>query len=609
MTPYDEILRRYGRADGTGLSINALNQAYPTSRDAVNATIRQAYGGGANLFEEGSPLPNLSQSPLFDNPFDKIETTPSQTQNLPLDVSNVQTPQSILPTQSTSAETPPQVNPLSTPQPQVQPTLGQTMNTIPAVTAPATPDVYELARLASGGINERNLGLVGGIIDAKNLYASAPEGTAGDAQRKQAHDYAGNIRKIAEMRQIPLGQFGEGNLTTEQANLALGNYLLDQQEQAQNQFLNVQKNLTDNYGESSNDHFWRLYDEYRQQGKGDRDATILAGRKTMAYQQELVENLNSAINDYGINGDSLNQFGMNMLGRLAGEGTYGSNAANVYANGFAKPLDNYRNNQEIIMENLRNSNTLARDAIQQGYYLDKATHQANLTGQLYEKQHGLSEQGKDADVDRYRQKKEVDLDTAKRLAEFNKSLASDAIDTAIEQRYENGKKLGLTGDLLTWYSLGWNPPSGTKNDNDTTRYKEVSHALNETAESLRKQRDDCVKQLNDDMSMSDKEKASLQQRIAKIDKQIEDTNRALNNLHGTEDNFENTVWKGNRPTGNFEHDRPLIESLNDWLYAQAINNPQKYGDFNDYTARQNFIIETLVQDYGFDKDYAISYVR
>lgn len=268
--------------------------------------------------------------------------------SLVLPINTTQTPQSILPTPPTPTETTPPVNPLPTPQP----TLGQAMNTTPtatpAVTAPATPDVYELA---SGGINNRNLGLVGGIIDAKNLYASAPEGTAGDAQRKQAHDYAENIRKIAEMRQIPLGQFGEGNLTTEQANLALGNYLLDQQEQAQNQFLNVQKNLSDNYGESSNDHFWRLYDEYRQQGKGDRDATILAGRKTMAYQQARKDKLIDAINEYGIeNGNTLNQFGMNMLAQVAEEDNI---MGTVYANGFANPRINYEKQQAALMETLK----------------------------------------------------------------------------------------------------------------------------------------------------------------------------------------------------------------------------------------------------------------
>lgn len=210
----------------------------------------------------------------------------------------------------------------------------------------------------ASGINDKNAQGIEGINYWKNFYDSAPQGKEGDAKRAYAANQADYIRKFFKMRGIDLGEWGGNNLSTEQSNLAWGNYVLNEAEKYQNKFQAVQDNLKNNYGENSNDHFWRLYDEYRQQGYGDRQAAILAGRETRTYQQERVGNLRDAINEYGIdNGNSLNQFGVNTLAQIAEEDNIMGTAI---AQGFATPKENYEKQQAMLQEMLRQTSANQR---------------------------------------------------------------------------------------------------------------------------------------------------------------------------------------------------------------------------------------------------------
>ena len=91
------------------------------------------------------------------------------------------------------------------------------------------------------------------------------------------------------------------------------------------------------------------YQNYIQQGRSDRDATILAGDKAAKYQAQRTAALNQGLNLFGFDGENrLNQFGVQMLQEIAKE-----NPADVsmYGN-FANPKNQYDNDFEVSMANL-----------------------------------------------------------------------------------------------------------------------------------------------------------------------------------------------------------------------------------------------------------------
>lgn len=363
-----DFLNGKNNSNGWGISPELILKAYQQNPEQTNNAMRTIPIIRNDVREKLGLPPLHTPTVEVDAPFQK----------LPQNVLNVQTPTVAEENPTSNGLSQQPVNPLPTPQPQSSqenqfqtPTAPQTekptqedvstrvsLDTLNATqNQPSQPDSFELARLASGNINNNNLGYINEIIAAKNAWGNATT----DADRKAAADYATHIRNLAEMRNIGLGAFGDGNnLTTEQANLAWGNYVLDEAEKYQNKFQAVQDNLKNNYGENSNDHFWRLYDEYRQQGDSDRTAAIKAGRETMGYQQERTQTLQSAIDDYGIEGGVMNQFGVSLLGQLAEEDNIMGSA---YANAYATPKLNFEKQQamaqEILKQNSANQRKLA----------------------------------------------------------------------------------------------------------------------------------------------------------------------------------------------------------------------------------------------------------
>lgn len=276
--------------------------------------------------------------------------------NFVLPLNTTQTP-NVLPETNKIPSLAPSSQPLEFTSDNLNTTIG--LNTING--ARNQPSSFDLAKLASGEINDSNNSLIYELIRAKNFYNAAQEGQGGDADRKAAADYATYIRNLAKMNNVSLGSsFDDGNnLSTEQANLAWGKYVLDETNKAQQKFQSVQDNLKNNFGESSNQHYWRLYDEYRQNGDSDRTAAIKAGRETMNYQQNRVQSLQSAIDDYGIEGGTMNQFGVSLLGQLAEEDNIMGSA---YANAYATPKLNFEKQQAIAQETLRQTSADRRKA-------------------------------------------------------------------------------------------------------------------------------------------------------------------------------------------------------------------------------------------------------
>ena len=217
-------------------------------------------------------------------------------------------------------------------------------------------------------------------------------------------------------------------------------FVLDEAEKYQNKFQAVQDNLKNNYGENSNDHFWRLYDEYRQQGYGDRQAAILAGRETTVYQQKRKDYLVNAINEYGIvNGNSLNQFGVNTLAQIAEEDNIMGTAI---AQGFETPKGNYEKQQAMLQEILRQTsanqrkqaeiayNTAIQKILETGRYVRQANDIASKEGIAKEKEAGLNarteytEKNK-FDLEELRQKNRKELEQIKaELKDFYSSKKS-----------------------------------------------------------------------------------------------------------------------------------------------------------------------------------------
>ena len=263
---------------------------------------------------------------------------------------------------NTAQPTTPVENPSPTPQAQSEPMDSKQYVdnvTIPAAQNPQS--YYDSIRQLSKGYRQADpytQALMDMVIGAQGDYAKATT----DAQRQQAHANAETARKLAIIGGYDLGLLASGdNLSPEQSNLAIMDATLNQIVERQNKFQAVQDNLKNNYSESSNDHFWRLYDEYRQQGYGDRQAAILAGRETRTYQQDRVIKWRDALNEYGIeNGNTLNQFGANAVAAIAGEGEYGSNLANVTAQAFATPLQNYKDQQEMMRAVIGNQSAMER---------------------------------------------------------------------------------------------------------------------------------------------------------------------------------------------------------------------------------------------------------
>lgn len=480
---------------------------------------------------------------------------------------------------------------------------------------PSQSDSYALIRQLSDqyqNADPMTQTLMDAIYSYQNDYANATT----DEARQLAHAGAERAREIARINELDLGLMSNGeNLSPEQSNLAMVNAYLNQLGEAQKKFQSVQDNLANNYSESSNDHFWRLYDEYRRQGDSDRIAAIKAGRETTGYQQERVRSLQGAIDDYGIEGGVMNQFGVSLLGQLADEDNIMGSA---YANAYAMPLRNYQDNQELIKMAIQHGYNLEDKETQHKYNIEQDTNRANLQETANVNAYNRSETAKEnalaRDKERYSFMKGVDVDKQKELDDYRASLGDQEIEHQIDQLYRKGKELGLTGDTLTVYALSRGQiltsksrggKSGSKSGDGELSYKDAIDGLKKTADSLREQIKLEQDQLKDGLvDEGSPQYTAAQERITKLQRQLADTNAMMDRLNNTEDSFENKVWGDQRPTGNFNHDRPLIDSLNNYLYQEANSNPEKYPELLTVQGRRKAIVELLVTEYGFTEEYA-----
>ena len=352
------------------------------------------FGGTPNNYNDWGKTQSIKDSTLDMTADERLKTISGEDSGsgfpmyFPKNITNVKTPTSppIIPQTYTQPEnlipqpiisslnpqaTQQSRNPLptpATPQPALQPsseelpTNQKIDNSVlsGAQNQPSQSDSYALIRRLSDqyqNADPMTQTLMDAIYSYQNDYANATT----DEARQLAHAGAERAREIARINELDLGLMSNGeNLSPEQSNLAMVNAYLNQLGEAQKKFQSVQDNLANNYSESSNDHFWRLYDEYRQQGDSDRIAAIKAGRETTGYQQERVQSLQSAIDDYGIEGGVMNQFGVSLLGQLADEDNIMGSA---YANAYATPKLNYERQQamaqEILKQNSANQRKLA----------------------------------------------------------------------------------------------------------------------------------------------------------------------------------------------------------------------------------------------------------
>ena len=240
----------------------------------------------------------------------------------------------------------------------------------PSVTEQVSQDNVDLlkenANKYLNQINSGNYGWIQQIAANKNSYENADQTAAmlqsqgynvtGDNIRQKVHDNTEYLRKFANAEGIDLGAWGSAEgISNADSQFAMDRYNYNQAKTAKEKFENVQKQLREDYAQSSQQRFEELYDYYRSQHKSQRDSIILAGRETMAYAKERTGFLQNAIDEYGIDdGAILNQFGVGVLGQLATEDNIMGTA---YAQAYQTPKENY--NKMLEMQKARENNQAA----------------------------------------------------------------------------------------------------------------------------------------------------------------------------------------------------------------------------------------------------------
>ena len=234
----------------------------------------------------------------------------------------------------------------------------------PSVTEQVSQDNVDLlkenANKYLNQINSGNYGLIQQIAANKNSYEndqtaamlqSQGYNVTGDNIRQKVHDDTEYLRKFANAENIDLGAWGSAEgISNADSQFAMDRYNYEQAKTAKEKFENVQKQLREDYAQSSQQRFEELYDYYRSQHKSQRDSIILAGRETMAYAKERTGFLQNAIDEYGIDdGAILNQFGVSVLGQLATEDNIMGTA---YAQAMQKARENNKAAYDRLIQNL-----------------------------------------------------------------------------------------------------------------------------------------------------------------------------------------------------------------------------------------------------------------
>lgn len=186
------------------------------------------------------------------------------------------------------------------------------------------------------------------LITAKQAYAIAQSqnDTAGMSQAAQA---AQSIRNSARDAGINLDGFGADNTL---------------QEAQQNYQTDLYRGLNNvlNHDMTSDEYYQQVYDRVRKAGYTDTEARKAAAQRAGIYQAQRVARLSGAFQNYGLNpSGSMNNIGVQILSAMGQENP---GVANVFANMYGTPKDDYNYGHEIEKQNnfannqLRNTTTV-----------------------------------------------------------------------------------------------------------------------------------------------------------------------------------------------------------------------------------------------------------
>lgn len=186
------------------------------------------------------------------------------------------------------------------------------------------------------------------LITAKQAYAIAQSQNDAVGMTRAAQA-AQSIRDSAQGAGIDLNGFGADNSL---------------QEAQQNYQTDLYRGLNNvlNHDMTSDEYYQQVYDRVRKAGYTDTEARKAAAQRAGIYQAQRVARLSGAFQNYGLNpSGSMNNIGVQILSAMGQENP---GVANVFANMYGTPKDDYNYGHEIGKQNnfannqLRNTTTV-----------------------------------------------------------------------------------------------------------------------------------------------------------------------------------------------------------------------------------------------------------
>ena len=285
---------------------------------------------------------------------------------------------------------------------------------------------YVAAQNAYNELEKQLPNLTGDAKTQAEQQMSAFQKAMNDAQHR-----AEKHREYGGMFGINTDLFGS-NVSLQDAQIALE----DMASNAKNNLL-----YGNQFRRTADQLFEDEYQNYRQQGRSDREATILAGRKAAKYQAQRTAALNQGLNLFGFDGENrLNKFGVQMLQEIAKE-----NPADVsmYGN-FANPKNQFDNDFEVSMANLAHTLGVDMRTIENMLGMERDTHQSGL--RINEANNAYQNSAKLKQLDYENQSR---LDAQRYKADLEKidrqmSLASEQEQEEYTKAVQRGIEAGLT---------------------------------------------------------------------------------------------------------------------------------------------------------------------
>lgn len=291
-----------------------------------------------------------------------------------------------------------------------------------------------------------------GVLGAKQAYNAAldaynsPQSSAEQqAAAQQAmidqNAFANRLRNAAQSAELNTSGYGEG------VSLADTQSYLDSEKAR-----DITEALKGSYSMTTDQFYERKYEEAIMRGLSPRRANRLAGSQAREYQANRVAYLDGLYNSWGHNeAGATNPIGMQVLGMIAQDNPM---LANIYAQAYPNPRDAYNTENEMAKQILQNDQAVKLLGIEQDNALQRILAELEANTRYSTHEHGLREQGKDADVtrdiDRHAGKKAIDIREQIKLEEYKNRAALDKIQKDYGTYRQIAQSVLSPEELETW---------------------------------------------------------------------------------------------------------------------------------------------------------------